>query len=147
MATLAAACPRRLHHLTVVVPNLDAAVDHWRAVLGAEPIAESLPGRGVRTVRFDLSGVWLVLVEPVDATGVPAMHLAGHGPGVFLLSFAVEDLDDALAELALRGIQSTGAVRGGLAQWKVQDITPDPASGLRLQLCVDPAQDGSCSTR
>lgn len=135
-----AALPRRLHHLNLVVPDLDAAIDHWQALLGAAPVRDPLPGRGVRTARFDLDGVWLVLLEPIDRESVPGRYYAAHGPGLFLLSFGVDDPAAALTALAARGIDPLGPPRTGLADWQVQDVNPDPVTGVHLQLCRDPAR-------
>lgn len=127
----------RLHHLNLLVPDLDRAIDYWHAVTGAPPIVEDLPDRGVRTARFDLSGTWLVLLEPTETTGVPAQHLARHGAGLFLLSLGVDDLDAARCDLNARGVSTLGAARRGLAQCEVQDVEADPSTGVQVQVCRD----------
>lgn len=119
-----------LHHLTVLVRDLDAAIAPWSALLGP-PVFEDLPARGVRTARFPLGTVWLVLAEPVDATGLPAQHLARHGEGVFVVSLTVPDLEAT----ATRDLPAHGPPRAGLDGWSVQDLDPAAFNGVGLQLC------------
>ena len=55
-----------LHHVTYVVRDLAAGVRQLEQLAGAAAVIhETLPGRGVRSVRARVGGVWLVFVEPV----------------------------------------------------------------------------------
>lgn len=130
----------RLHHLNVLVRDLDSAIREWTRFLGTDPVLEPLPSRGVRTARYALGTTWLVLVEPLDPESVPGRHLAAHGEGVFLLSFETADLDGARNALESRGIVGSVGTRQGLSDWTVLDLPPDPASGLQRQLCRDRAR-------
>ena len=90
----------RIHHINLLVRDLDAAVRRYTNALGVEDwVFGELPGRGVRTARFRAGDSWVVLVQPTDDSGVPGRHLAEHGEGLFLLSFGVAELDAVLAGL------------------------------------------------
>src|SRR5210317_681325 len=108
-----------VHHINFVVCDLDSAEQRYRQLLRLEPaIREDLPARGVRTARFRLGDVWLVLVQPLSDTGEPARHLREQGEGFFLISFAVNDLDAAVSELQHRGKSFTSETpREGLQGW------------------------------
>lgn len=127
----------RLHHLNIVVRDLDSAIDNFRAILEApEPIVEALPERGVRTARFDLHPGWLVLVEPVDPDSLPARHLATRGEGLFLLSLCVDDLQAQSNRLTAAGLaMDPRGPRDGLADWRVADIDDQHTCGAVIQYC------------
>ena len=99
---------------------------------------ESLPGRGVRTATFDINGTWIVLVQPVDDDSEPMRHLRQYGEGLYLVSFAVDDLDAAAGELTEKGGISQSAIsRQGLRGWRVIDLDPTAIFGARIQLTED----------
>ena len=94
-----------------------------------------LPERGVATARFDLDGVWIVLVQPVDDKSEPARILREQGEGVFLISFAVDDLEDAREKLVAKGaISRSATTRDGLLNWRVIDLDPEAVFGAPVQL-------------
>jgi methylmalonyl-CoA/ethylmalonyl-CoA epimerase len=125
----------RLHHLTFVVRDLDAAEEQYRNALGIEPLArESLPQRGVVSSRFKVGDVWIALVQPV-AEGIPARHLRERGEGLLLVSYEVPDLGQALAACALRGIVPDGPRRTGVADWNIVDLATTATPGAVTQLC------------
>lgn len=126
----------RIHHVNLLVHDLDAAVERYSKALGiCDWIHGDLPGRGVRTARFRAGESWVVLVQPIDSGGVPARYLAEHGEGLFLLSFGVDSLEDALGRLddSLR----SGPARQGLEGWSVADLSREGFFGAQLQLTED----------
>ena len=124
-----------IHHLTFLVRDLDASLGPWSALLDQTPRFDTLAERGVITARFLLGTTWLVLAQPVGSESIPARHLAKHGEGFFLLSFAVPDLVQGETDLALAGIAMQGSARRGVEGWPIQDINPSLFSGVQLQLC------------
>lgn len=132
----------KVHHINLLVRDLDAAVDRYQRTLGvAGMIRAELPERGVRTARFAVGESWIVLVQPTDPDGVPGRHLATHGEGLFLLSFQVASLDAAVAELdsGEEGGLLAGSPRAGLEDWQVVDLAPEKFFGALLQLTEDTA--------
>ena len=54
-----------INHIAIVVPDLDAAVAHWRDMLGAEVSqAQTLPEHGVRIVFVRSANGQVELMEP-----------------------------------------------------------------------------------
>ena len=133
------AVPEGIHHLTFVVRDLDASVRRWSVLLGPPRAFDALPGRNVRTARFDLGAAHIVLVQPLGAAGEPARVLREHGEGLLLVSLGVCDLDQALAEIETRGISREGPERAGLLGWRVQDLPRGFFDGVQLQLCQSAA--------
>ena len=121
---------KNIHHLTFVVADLDAAVAAYQSKLGLEPFQyDELPGRGVTTARVKVGDVWIVLVSPQDDVSDVALHLAANGEGLLLMSFGVDDLDQAITDLAARGTIA-GERRVGLDDWQIADI--DTAAELKV---------------
>lgn len=131
---------QHVHHINILVRDIEHSLPRYRQLLGDTPaIREELPDRGVRTARFKVGEMWLVLVQPT-ADGVPARTLAARGEGVFLMSFAVVDLGDAEHWMHDRGIDTDGPPRSGLDGWRVIDLDASMQPGLTLQLCSETAE-------
>ena len=125
-----------VHHINFLVADLEKAVDRYRDLFALGlPEIEMLPERGVTTARFDLNGVWIVLVQPVDDQSEPARLLRQQGEGVFLISFGVDDLEDATAKLLAKGaISESATARDGLQNWRVIDLNSESVFGAPIQL-------------
>ena len=125
-----------VHHINFLVADLDAAVERYKDIFGLESVEiEMLTERGVATARFDLNGVWIVLVQPVDDESEPARILRQQGEGVFLISFGVDDLEDARVKLVAKGaIGESATARDGLQNWRVIDLNPETVFGAPIQL-------------
>ena len=127
-----------VHHITLLVRDLEKAVSQWRQQLAVEEVLfDELPGRGVKTARFKAGDVWLVLVQPV-AEGEPMRVLEERGEGVFLLSLGVDSLKAATDQVVLGGgAMTANEPRCGLDNWLVNDVSPDTLSGALVQLCEE----------
>ena len=128
-----------VHHINFLVADLDAAMLRYKDLFDIDAMTiESLPERGVRTARFELSGVWIVLVQPVDDQSEPMRHLREHGEGLYLVSFAVEDLDSATEDLVAKGaINKAAKSREGQQGWRVIDLEPEAIFGALIQVTRD----------
>ena len=124
-----------IHHINLLVADLDHAMTLWRQQLGiSDFIEDSLEGRGVRTARVRLGHTWLVLVQPVSE-GEPMRQLRERGEGLFLLSLGVSNLDDAVATVKKGGGDTTSIEpRQGLENWRVIDLDPSLLAGAPIQL-------------
>ena len=127
-----------VHHITLLVCDLEKALSQWRQQLAVEEVLfDELPGRGVKTARFKAGDVWLVLVQPV-AEGEPRRMLEERGEGVFLLSLGVDSLKAATDQVVLGGgAMTANEPRTGLDNWLVNDVSPDTLSGALVQLCEE----------
>ncbi len=125
-----------VHHINFVVADIDAAVEAYQNMLDLGPFEyEDLPGRGVMTARALIGDVWLVLVSPQTQDSIAGRHLRDHGEGFFLMSFGVDDLDQAVAELAQRGaLPSDSKTRSGILDWRVADLETEDRLGVRFHL-------------
>jgi len=89
----------------------------------------------VKLARFRLSGIWLVLVQPLDPSGQPAQYLEKHGEGFFLMSCQVDNVRKAAEQASAHGINVLDSEpRQGLDDWQVMDLDPDDLFGATIQL-------------
>ncbi|WP_165954402.1 VOC family protein [Seongchinamella unica] len=133
----------RVHHINLLVRDLDAAVARYRAAFAIARFEfGDLPERGVRTARFRAGESWIVLVQPTDPDSVPGQQLAAHGEGLFLLSLGVDSLASARETvLAGGGAFTQDKPRTGLEGWQVLDLDPALFSGALLQLTEEKPTD------
>lgn len=68
-----------------------------------------------------MGDVWIVLVSPQDDDSDVARHLVANGEGLLLMSFGVDDLNQAITDLAVRGT-TAGERRVRLDDWQIADI-------------------------
>ena len=125
-----------VHHINFIVADIDAAVEAYQSRLGLGPFEyEELPERGVSTARAQVGDAWIVLVSPHDEDSVAGRHLKDHGEGFFLMSFGVDNLDEALVEFTRRGaIPAGSSVRSGILGWQVADLETEDSLGVRFHL-------------
>jgi methylmalonyl-CoA/ethylmalonyl-CoA epimerase len=127
---------KRVHHINFVVNDLEAAIKRYEEILGVPVHArEGLESRGVKLARFRVGEVWIVLVQPISDEGVPADHLRRHGEGFFLISYEVDDVEQAAQDINAKGVQFLNEEpRQGISGWKLMDLDPDDTFGAQIQL-------------
>jgi methylmalonyl-CoA/ethylmalonyl-CoA epimerase len=127
---------KSVHHINFIVADLDATVQAYQNTLGIGPFEyEELPERAVSTARVRVGEVWIVLVSPQCENSVAGRYLEAHGDGFFLMSFGVDNLDQAMAELAQRGALPAGrTAHAGILDWRVADLETEDSLGIRFHL-------------
>lgn len=129
----------RIDQVAVVVADLEAAIEHYRAAFGLAPAyREVLDDAGIEEAMFDLAGVWLQVIAPTTPDSVVAGFLAEHGPGLHHIGFGVPSMDGALAELRSGGMPiREPAPRVGGGGHVVAFLEPDPIDGVLVELVED----------
>ena len=128
---------RGIHHVNLLVRDLDVAVERYTRLLGIkEFVFDSLSSRAVRTARFRAGDSWIVLVQPTGP-GEPQRVLDEEGEWLFLLSFDVSHLADASEAILAADGQLSGPPRIGLDGWSVVDLDRAALCGGRIQLTED----------
>jgi methylmalonyl-CoA/ethylmalonyl-CoA epimerase len=112
---------KKIHHVGIVVRDLDRAFGFWRDVLGlAVHKTAVVADQGVRAALLSCGHSEIELLEPIDPTGTVARFLERRGEGLHHVCF---ETDDVAAELE-------AAKRKGLAV-----IDPTPRPGLAGTIC------------
>ncbi|MBW7920502.1 MAG: methylmalonyl-CoA epimerase [Rubellimicrobium sp.] len=128
--------PGRLAHIAVAVPDLDAALAHWRRLPGARAgVAHDLPGHGVRVAFVDMADSRIELVTPLGDDSPVAGYLSRNpAGGIHHICYEVADLDAACAGLAAQGARVLGAPRPGAHGRPVIFLHPRDFDGCLIEL-------------
>ncbi|MGB9300997.1 MAG: VOC family protein [Anaerolineae bacterium] len=94
-----------IDHLCFAVQDLDEARTRYEEDLGLELdglyVSQS---ERIRVARYYVGGVALELIAPTSADSEVAKFLRKRGEGFYLISYRVDDVDAALAELKAKGV-------------------------------------------
>ena len=133
---MVSSAPRRIHHIDLVVRDLDRAEAQFRKVLGVDPEPrEALPDRGVVLARFRIGETWLILVQPVRDDSPVAAFLEQNGEGFFHIAIEVGDVEARVKDLIGAGIEVMNETpRLGVEGWKLIDIEVDQTHGAMIQM-------------
>ena len=125
-----------IHHINFIVADLDSAVDAYQHTLGLGPFEyEELEERDVATARVRVGDTWIVLVSPRSKESPAAHYLETHGEGFFLMSFGVDNLEQAIAELSQQGaVSANSETRTGILGWQVADLDTEESLGAKFHI-------------
>ena len=100
----------RLNHVAIAVPDLAAAAERYRDLLGAKVSSpQKLPEHGVTVVFVELENTKLELLEPLGADSPIAPFLERHPQGgIHHLCCEVENIDESASLLEDAGVSVLG---------------------------------------
>ena len=100
----------KLNHVAIVVPDLEAASERYRSLLGARVSAPvPLPEHGVTTVFVELPNTKIELLHPLGETSPIARFLESHpAGGIHHLCYEVADIHAARDQLKAAGVRVLG---------------------------------------
>ncbi len=100
---------QRIDHIAVAVRDVDAGVEKYRALFGAEVVAreDSLTMQGNRmSAAYLRVGDGLVVLDgAVDPDGFLARFIDKRGEGLHHIAITVDDLDEYVRDLEAKGIR------------------------------------------
>lgn len=120
-----------LDHVVIAVNDLEAATRTWQENFGLtlERSGENA-GMGIKQAILPLGSAFIELISPLGEGGPVADALEKKGEGLYLISLAVDDMDQTLAELRAKGVRVGDPPAGS----KVTFISPRAANGVLVQL-------------
>ncbi len=133
---------RRLERVALAVPDLDEAQTFFEDWFGADfQPEEHIEDMGIRYRPFRIGESMMELLQATRDDSPVARYLDRHGgPGVHHITFEVDDLDSALAELEQRGGRiasrheySSGETFEGHV-WREAFVHPKDAFGVLIHL-------------
>jgi methylmalonyl-CoA/ethylmalonyl-CoA epimerase len=125
----------RLHHVGIVVGDLDAAVARYEALGFGSGERWDIPHQHVVAVTFPAGPGWVELIQPTDPEGPIARFHAKRGDGMHHIAYAVPDLAAALERLAAAGVRLIDTEpRTGTHGWRIAFIHPESCNGVLTEL-------------
>jgi len=96
---------RRIHHVGIVVRNLEEGYRFYRDLLGLPLMKEAtVQDQGVRAALLQIGESEIELLEPIDPNGGVAKFLERRGEGLHHVCFATDDVEAELAATKEKGI-------------------------------------------
>ena len=97
---------KRIHHVGVVVPNLEQAMVLWRDLLGLTLTkSETVQDQGVKAALLQAGESEIELLEPLSPDNGVGKFLARRGGGLHHVCFETEDVARELEGAKAKGIQ------------------------------------------
>ncbi len=125
-----------LHHVAVVVADIDTALAFWRDALGLDLAGvKDMPEQKSKIAFLPLAGSEIELVQPTDSESGIAKYLAKRGPGMHHLCLEVRNLDETVARLKEKSIRLIGdAPATGAGGRRMIFVHPESAGGVLVEL-------------
>lgn len=130
---------RGIHHLGVAVDDLDEALDTYERLFGAElEHRETVAEQGVEAALLRLGSGRVELLAALEDDTPVGRFLANRGPGMHHVAFGVDDVGQALGELAAEGAELIDEQpRRGLFGLQVAFVHPDAVHGVLAEIVSD----------
>lgn len=125
-----------IDHVGIAVPDLDAAVEQHRRLLGVEPAhRERVDDQGVEEVLFPVGSSYIQLLGALGPDTPVGRSLASRGPGMHHIAYRVDDLMAALDHLRDEGAHLIDdAPRPGSRGTLIAFVHPRSMGGVLVEL-------------
>jgi methylmalonyl-CoA/ethylmalonyl-CoA epimerase len=130
----------RLHHIAIVVEDLDQALAQYQVLGFSEPDRFDVPEQHVLVSTFRAGPGFVELIQPTDPEGPIAGYLAKRGPGMHHVAYQVPDIARTLAALAQAGVRLIDETpRSGAHNWRIAFVHPESCAGVLTELVEVPS--------
>jgi methylmalonyl-CoA/ethylmalonyl-CoA epimerase len=128
--------PLGIHHLGVAVADLDEAVATYERLFGAElEQRETVPDQGVEAASLRIGAGRVELLASLGDETPVGKFLAKRGPGMHHVAYEVDDVGEALDELAAVGAELIDErPKRGLFGLEVAFVHPDAVHGVLAEI-------------
>jgi methylmalonyl-CoA/ethylmalonyl-CoA epimerase len=97
---------KKIHHVGVVVPNLEEAMKFWRDLLGLHVTkSETIQDQGVKAALLQVGASEIELLEPINPDNGVGKFLAKRGGGLHHLCFETDDVEKELDGARAKGVE------------------------------------------
>jgi methylmalonyl-CoA/ethylmalonyl-CoA epimerase len=97
---------KKIHHVGVVVPNLEQAMSFWRDLLGLRLTkSQTVQDQGVKAALLQVGESEIELLEPLSPDNGVGKFLARRGGGLHHVCFETENVERELEGAKAKGIQ------------------------------------------
>ncbi len=126
---------QRIHHIAIVVADLDAAIATYQDRLGIRVSKRlRMPEQAVEMAFLPAGESLIELIQPIDEESGVARYLAKRGEGLHHICLAVADIDATLEELAARSVRLINDSPIQAAEGRGIFIHPQAAHGVLIEM-------------
>lgn len=128
-----------IEHIGIAVKSLEESIPYWENIFGLKCYSvEEVATQKVKTAFFKIGETKIELLESTDPEGPIGKFIEKKGEGVHHIAFAVNGLENALAETESKGIQLIDKVpRKGAEGLHIAFLHPKSTFGVLTELCED----------
>ena len=125
-----------IHHVGIAVADLDAAVDVYRELFGAEVLHRAtVPAEGIEVALLSVGAGRIELMAALGPETPVGKFLASRGPGMHHLAVEVEDVGAELERLASAGVELVDErPRTGALGYEIAFVHPHATGGVLAEL-------------
>ena len=133
---------KRLDHIAIAVPDLDAALQRFVTDMGLELAGqEDVPTQSTSTAFLPIEGTQIELIHPMNGEGPVAAYLEKRGGGLHHLCFETDDIDSDMARLKDKGYRFlSDSPQPGAHGTRVVFIHPKSCGGVLIELAEHPTE-------
>jgi methylmalonyl-CoA/ethylmalonyl-CoA epimerase len=126
----------RIHHVGVAVTDLDASIELYRSVFGAELVQRAAnESEGLEAAFMRTGDGEVELMSATRDDSPVGKFLAKRGPGLHHVAYAVPDIDQALAQAREGGLELIDETpRRGMHGTLIAFIHPKSVGGVLTEL-------------
>ena len=133
----------RVAHIAVAAECLEAAQAVFGGLLGLPVLKQDSFASGTRMAMYEAGNLHVEVLHNPSSDSLPGAFVQARGSGFFHICLEVDDLAEALAELAAKGVRvHPRSPRHGAAGYPVAFLDPDTTGGLLLELAQSPPSHG-----
>lgn len=132
--------PTHIEHIGIAVKDLAASIGYYEEILGLKCYAiEEVSDQKVKTAFFRVGQTKIELLETTDPEGPIGKFIEKRGEGLHHVAFAVSGVEDALREVASKGVQLIDTKpRPGAEGLHIAFLHPKSTGGVLTEFCEKP---------
>jgi methylmalonyl-CoA/ethylmalonyl-CoA epimerase len=129
----------KIEHIGIAVESLETAIPYYETLLGSKCYAiETVADQKVKTAFFKVGETKIELLETMDPEGPIGKFLEKKGQGIHHIAFAVDNVDSALKEAEVSGIQLIDKqARKGAEGLNIGFLHPKSTFGVLTEFCAE----------
>ncbi len=129
----------KIEHIGIAVESLETAIPYYETLLGSKCYAiETVADQKVKTAFFKVGETKIELLETMDPEGPIGKFLEKRGQGIHHIAFAVDNVDSALKEAEVSGIQLIDKqARKGAEGLNIGFLHPKSTFGVLTEFCAE----------
>ena len=126
-----------IDHIGIAVKNIEQAAKFYADILGLEiEDIENVADQKVNAAFIPVADSEVELLESAEPDGPVAKYIGSRGEGVQHIAFRVENIEEALEELRVKGIRLIDQEpRKGAGGARIAFIHPKETNGVLVEIC------------
>jgi methylmalonyl-CoA/ethylmalonyl-CoA epimerase len=128
-----------IEHIGIAVNDLNEAIPYYENILGLKCYSiEEVKDQKVKTAFFKIGQTKLELLESTSLDGPISKFIEKRGQGIHHIAFAVDGIENALAEAEEKGVKLIDQQpRKGAEGLDIAFLHPKSTFGVLTEFCED----------